>query len=324
MLNPPSGSNALGAIGRLSPALARTLAVICAGGLLSFAARADIVLLKNGKALEGRVTEDGERVIVEMAQGRVVVARTQVKAITRKLTLQDEFAQRSSELQKKIQDEQPEAQAEADLWFALAEWAGQQQLVRVRSELLKKVLALDPEQAPAREASGYVRHDGRWVTPAERNQALGLIKLDGQWVSREALEDSARAKDLLRKKDLQERQEIADVRLKEAEAKKLEAERALLDAQRDSLGASRTPAGLVEDRAPSRIVYERTPVVYSYAYVPEVVVVPPIIYPPAPLPPPYRRPLDSDDVLLRRMRKPVDHSPAYNNGKGNPGYSFLP
>jgi hypothetical protein len=172
--------------------------------LLGGWARADIVTLTNGKTLEGRVTEDGDKVIVELPQGRVKLNKSQVKSITPKVTPQDEHAARSAEIEKAAKDGKLDALAEADKWFELAVWDGQQQLTNARADALNRALALSPAHAGAREMAGFVLHDGQWITRDERNQALGLTKVDGKWVSKEGAADLARIRNDARREELQQ------------------------------------------------------------------------------------------------------------------------
>jgi hypothetical protein len=51
-----------------------------------------------------------------------------------------------------------------------------------RSEtLLREVLDIEADNAEARRLLGYVQHDGRWVTPEDRNRQIGLVEFEGQW-----------------------------------------------------------------------------------------------------------------------------------------------
>src|SRR5204863_7050409 len=74
--------------------------------LLSASIRADTVTLDNGKVLEGRVTDDGTTVTIELAQGVVKLSKSRVVAIEPKTTLPDEFAERSQKIRKQAEDGQ--------------------------------------------------------------------------------------------------------------------------------------------------------------------------------------------------------------------------
>jgi len=283
---------------------------------------ADTVTLTNGKVLEGRVTEDGDRVVVEMSQGSVKLNRSQIKSIDTKETPQDEFFRRSTDVQKEIKEKELDADAQAEKWFELAEFAAQKQLTRQRAELLKKIILINGDHTGARHALGFVLHDGRWLTRGERNQALGLVKLEGNWVPKEAVEDVAKTKEESRRQDLQDRRDEADLQLKLAETRKLEAEIELLESRRRA-AQEEAEAELFDNR---RAVY---PYSFGYAY-PTVIQTDFFVPAPAPVctpvvqtPAPQPRPI-VPVVRVKKPVRPVDNSPSYCNGRSGPGYPFLP
>lgn len=205
---------------------------IACGILLTPHAFADTVTLDNGKTLEGRVTDDGTTVTIEMSQGVVKLSKSRVVAIEPKTTLPDEYAQRSQQIRKQIEAENLNAQAQSELWFQLAMWAGEKRLQMARTEALKKTIELNPDHAAARKESGYVFHNGRWMTIAERNQNLGMVMLEGKWVPREAYDEAKRLKEI---REQRERDEEDTRRLKQAEIEKLEAEKRLLEVKREEI-----------------------------------------------------------------------------------------
>lgn len=213
---------------------------------LSAPARSDTVTLDNGKQLEGRVTSDGTTVTIEMAQGIVKLNKSRVVAIERKNTPSDEFADRAQKIRTQAETDKLDATTQADLWFQLAMWADEKRLPMARTEALKKTLEFNPDHAAARKSSGFVFHEGRWMTLNERNQSLGLVMLEGKWVPKEAYDDAKRLK---AEREQRERDAEADRRLKEAETQRLEAEKRLLDARRDEIA----------ERSRPRYVY-RTPI----------------------------------------------------------------
>ena len=209
-------------------------AVVACGFLISPIAHSDTVTLDNGKTLEGRVTDDGTTVTIELAQGVVKLSKSRVVAIEPKNTLPDEFALRSQQIRKQAEEGGLTGQAQAELWFQLAMWAGDKRLPMARTEALKRAIELNPDHAAARKESGFVYHDGRWMTLTERNQSLGMVMLEGKWVPKEAYDDAKRLKE---EREQRERDEDADRRLKQAETEKLEAEKKLLDARRDEIAS---------------------------------------------------------------------------------------
>jgi hypothetical protein len=198
--------------------------IVCVALMACANLRADTVTLTNGKVLEGRVTEDGDKIIVELPFGVIKLNRSQVRSIVTKATVQDELAERRAALQKKLAEETPPAKAAAQLWFELAKWAGERELTHAQNELLRTVIALDSEHAGARKAQGYVQHNGRWMSRAERNQALGFVQIDKKWISPEALADLQRLREAKRQKELKQRQESLKLRARELDVKRREAE----------------------------------------------------------------------------------------------------
>ena len=128
------------------------------GLLLSASAQADKVYLTNGKSLEGKVTETEDKVIVALAQGTMSFPRAQVQRIERRESVLDVFAARRAAL--------PRGDAAARV--ALAAWAHRERMERQAQELLREALEIDPDQPEARSQLGFVRHDGKWLTPTRK------------------------------------------------------------------------------------------------------------------------------------------------------------
>src|SRR5262249_46950755 len=148
-------------------------------------ARADVVELEGGGRLEGKiVAEDADSITLEASFGRQVIRRDRITKIERGPTAKEELATREAALK-------PGA---ADQWWELAEFARTHNMKKDRERLLDKVLAADPLHEAANLAKGRVKHEGRWMTPAERDQALksaedatmrakGLVPFGDKWVT---------------------------------------------------------------------------------------------------------------------------------------------
>lgn len=173
--------------------------------LVCLTVNADVVTLTNGQTLEGRVSEDGQIVIIELAQGTVKIPKSRVKSIASKTTALDEYAQRRSKLLRTAAQNKLNPPAEAQLWFELSQWADEQKLPNCRTDALKMALERDPDHSAARQASGYVAHNGRWMTHVERYQALGLVRVEGKWVPKEAEEDAKKAR---RAREAKEKEQV--------------------------------------------------------------------------------------------------------------------
>lgn len=187
--------------------------------------RADTVTLDNGKTLEGHVIDNGDSITIEMSQGSVTLAKSRVKSISVKVTPQDEFRRRYAKIQTELEGHKLERPDASQRFFALSQWAGEQELPRGRDEALRRALDLDPDNAAAREAGGYVPCNGRWVTKAERNQLLGFVLHEGQWVTPEAALEAHQAKEAVQQKKRQADRAGPPRRPKPAEADWDETER---------------------------------------------------------------------------------------------------
>jgi len=298
----------------------RSLLVVIAAvvALASAGARADIVTLTNDKVLEGKVTDDGETVTIEMSRGTIKVPKSKVKSIVQKDTPQDEYNRRAADIIKNEKAGKLELAADADAWFQLSEWAAKNDLTKVRHEALQRTLELNPDHVGAREASGFVWYDHRWMTQAERYQAMGLVHVDGKWLPPEALQDASRAREEQRARDEREEQAHVDTELKAAQAHKLEAE-----------------AQLLQSRIQQPPVIDSPPMV---AALPQIIFLPsyhsfypPFGYRPVQPPPPLLPllPLHPGPVLNPDPNKPP-HKPKHdinstlNDGKSGPGFPVLP
>lgn len=173
-------------------------------GLLS-SAGADEVILKNGGKLQGTVTEEGNKVSIDVGSGVITIDRSEVKSISRPDELNREYDRRM----KDVKADDPNAHYQVYLWTR------QQEGLKGRSErLLRKILEIDPNHEQAHRALGQVNYKGAWLTQDELKAALGLVRYNGDWVTSESAEK-------LRRLD----QERAAAQLKEdAEARKTEAQ----------------------------------------------------------------------------------------------------
>src|SRR6185436_4234836 len=116
------------------------------------AALADEVVLKNGSSFSGVVREQGDRVIVEMDYGSMTFKKVDVKFISR--NGEDLFSQFT---------DKAKAATDVKSMLELAGWARDRGLAGRAQDLYRKILILDPDQAEARKALGYEKHNGLWL-----------------------------------------------------------------------------------------------------------------------------------------------------------------
>jgi hypothetical protein len=139
-------------------------------------ALADEITLKNGASFTGIVREEGDRVTVELDFGTMTFKRVDVRAIVKAVDPMKEF------------EEKLKTSTDKKGLYELAVWAREKGLGTRSTELLKKVIALDPDHEGARKLLGYEKVNGRWLTADEANEARGLVKYDGRWLPREMVE----------------------------------------------------------------------------------------------------------------------------------------
>jgi hypothetical protein len=141
-------------------------------------AAADELVLKNGARIEGRITDAGSVVTVEMDMGTVTFRRSEVAKIVLGPSALQEFDEKVRALKA----------GDVDGRRKLAVWARQRELTNRSRELLQEILVLDPDHAEARADLGYQKHDGRWMTEAEVRAARGLVHFRGAWVKQSEAE----------------------------------------------------------------------------------------------------------------------------------------
>jgi hypothetical protein len=151
-------------------------------------AHADILHLKDGRKLEGKILEETSTQVKIRLRfgGPMTVSRREIERIEKVKLPEDIIAEKLAALDP----------ADADAHWQLAQEAKKKRLRKQFKSLREKVLSIDPEHEGANLDLGRVRHDGRWMTPEERDGLLasaeeaekaaqGLVKYQGRWVSKE-------------------------------------------------------------------------------------------------------------------------------------------
>lgn len=153
---------------------------------LAVLARADVVLTKDGRRLEGTIVSVTKaEVVIETRIGRVTVARADVREIQRGNTPRQEFDARFEA-----------ARGDVAGLLALATWAKEQKLDSEARKCFRRVVELEPANEAANLGLGHVLHKGEWLTPKERDKrvhaedvaakrAAGLVEHEGRWVTPE-------------------------------------------------------------------------------------------------------------------------------------------
>lgn len=154
---------------------------------LSSLALADEVVLMNGASFTGIVREEGDRVVVEVDFGTMTFKKGDVRTIAR-----------GGEDLVRAFEEKSRTVAGAKGITELAAWAREKGLGGRANDLYRKVLVLDPDQADARQALGYEKVNGQWLTGDDLLTARGLVKVNGRWLAKDVanrlLEQESRAR----------------------------------------------------------------------------------------------------------------------------------
>ncbi len=174
---------------------------------------ADDVYLKGGGQLTGQIVEQtDESITVDIGGGTMTVRRASVVRIEQNKSPLQEYREKAAQL----------ADDDAEGWRALAKWATAGAMSTMASQAWSKVAAVLPNDPEANQALGRVEYNGRWVTEDQAYTAQGYVKFEGEWMrpgERETILAERRAQ------EERSRQE------QEAQARAAEQEKAERDAQ---------------------------------------------------------------------------------------------
>jgi hypothetical protein len=198
------------------------LCVVAAPGLVS----ADQVFLKGGRRITGTIVEQTEKSIaLEVGPGRITLPMASVERVTRGASDIASYRERAARL------------ADTDLqgWLELGTWARERDLLTQAREAYERVLQIDPQNAPANRAVGNVLLGDRWTTAEDSYRERGFVRFEGDWIT------PAERQSVLRERSeaaaAQHARAEADARVNAAETRARAAE---LDAER---ARSAAPAG---------------------------------------------------------------------------------
>ncbi|MFN0058014.1 MAG: hypothetical protein ACKVX7_06100 [Planctomycetota bacterium] len=142
-------------------------------------ADADVLRLRNGNSIEGKVTrlDDGSfRVKIDVGQEVVIAAADVLNCEAREAPF-DELERRLDQI----------GAADLDALVELGSWAESQGLKTSALRVFERVLAVDPNHEGARDRLGFVLHRNRWV-PRKELKKLQLVNFRGAWRTREEVE----------------------------------------------------------------------------------------------------------------------------------------
>jgi len=170
---PPSEKGIRRAPFALALGLALALLATIQSGL-----RADIVHLKSGGRVEGRIVKQTPtQVHVRTKFGAVLkLPRSQIERIERKRDVWDEYEKRRAKVKP----------TDAKGLFTLYEWCLENGLKREADTVLEEVLQADPNHTEAHRVKGEVKIAGKWMTPAAA-KAAGYELHDGKWLTHDEI-----------------------------------------------------------------------------------------------------------------------------------------
>ncbi len=146
---------------------------------LPVAARADLVRLKQGGELRGKIITNANeveyRVCVRTVTGALItVHKNDVEFETKRPLSYETY-----ELKSRLAPETVEAQWE------MAEWCREQRMKRQQEIHLEKMIAIDPNHEMAHRLLGHVERDGKWASLEDHMLDQGYVKYRGQFITPE-------------------------------------------------------------------------------------------------------------------------------------------
>lgn len=177
--------------GRLAGSL-----IACAVALLASGAGADVVRLRGGVEVEGRIVKvEKHQILLETLTGLQAIPRSRVEKWDRRPWDVDTFRRRLAQLRT------GRRAAEAESLFA---WATAPERVEKLQSLLPElcglILEIDPEHAGSRARLGFERIDGAWLPREEAEQVRAEKERVRAAAEAEELERAARAREELWRK----------------------------------------------------------------------------------------------------------------------------
>ena len=184
--------------------------------MMAPSARADRVHLDSGNVIEGKATQRGETVVVEVESGAISLPRASVTKIEKSESAVQRYEARHAQLKP----------GDVKGLLELADFCRDHGMNGRERELLQQLLEHAPDHAQARARLGYVRSDGGWITHEQHMRARGMVQRGGRWLTPEQLAEAERL-EAQRAEAAREREQAQ----LELERQKLALEQARLEAE---------------------------------------------------------------------------------------------
>jgi hypothetical protein len=148
-------------------------------GSVPLSGRADVIMLRGGGQLQGKVLpdpQDEKRVQVWMLQGRKPVSfqKLQIVEVVPKASPLDDYFDKAKKAAQTVQAQ-----------YDLGAWCEQNKLVDLARVHYEAAVAIDKSFEPAHRKLGHVFHDGYWLSRDDLSAVQGLVKYKGRWISTE-------------------------------------------------------------------------------------------------------------------------------------------
>lgn len=141
--------------------------------LLPLTASADIVTMNDGRVLRGSVESDGDELVIKGRYGSIRVKKAKVKDWQFNSPEEKAFQQKKAQL----------GSGNADERYRLGVFARKKNLHAQAKAAFESVLLVNPNHPGARAALGFVKHQGLWMTVADKARMEGKVKYRGRWVT---------------------------------------------------------------------------------------------------------------------------------------------
>ncbi len=150
----------------------------------------DVINFKDGRKIEGKIVyKDSKIVRIKTKYGTNEFSMADILNIDEKETKEQEY----NNLVKKTNPKDTEAV------MKLVDWCNENDMKSHARNHLKEILEYDPNNEEARKRLGYVKNQGKWITPRElailkekedreEKQSKGLVEYKGEWLPKEDVE----------------------------------------------------------------------------------------------------------------------------------------
>jgi hypothetical protein len=146
---------------------------------LSGTARPDVIILRGGGEIQGKVINDPKKpdtVQVMLLKGKnpLTFQKKQILEVIPKASPLDTYLVKRTQLE-------PTAKSE----YELGQWCESNQLNDLAKLHYEAALGFDNEMEAAHKKLAHVFHDGHWLSQDEVKAVQGLVKYKGKWVTEE-------------------------------------------------------------------------------------------------------------------------------------------